>query len=232
VPANVSCDPQLPSLGSDLSRGRGGPKKTSNEGNVSTHQEKIRWVGGCDAAYARKTGQLFAAVVVLDIETMETIESVLSKGKEHYPYIPGLLSFRELPVILKALGKIHHVPEVFILDGQGIAHPQGLGLASHLGVLIDLPTVGCAKSKLVGDYRPFPREKGAYEYLYYKRKKVGAVVCTKDRVNPLYVSPGHRIDILSSVRLICRCCAGFRIPEPIRRAHTLATLTRDREARD
>ena len=192
-------------------------------------KKKLRWVGGCDVAYTKKTGQLFAAVIVLDIETMETTEAVFAKGKERYPYIPGLLSFRELPVLLKALKKIHHLPEVFILDGQGIAHPQGLGLASHLGVLIDFPTVGCAKNRLVGDYQPFPKKKGTYEYLYFNGKKVGAVVCTKDQVNPLYVSPGHRIDILSSIRLVLRSCAGFRIPEPIRRAHILANSARGSE---
>ena len=204
-------------------------KELQTQAMVRPLGKKVRWVGGCDVAYTKKTGQLFAAVVVLDIEKMETVEAVCAKGEERYPYIPGLLSFRELPVLLKALKKIHHVPEIFILDGQGIAHPQGLGLASHLGVLIDLPTVGCAKSRLVGDYQPFSRKKGAYEYLYFKRKKVGAVVCTKDRVNPLYVSPGHRIDILSSIRVVLRSCAGFRIPEPIRRAHTLATLSRGNE---
>jgi deoxyribonuclease V len=190
-------------------------------------EKKVRWVAGCDVAYTKKTSQLFAAVVVLDIEKMETTEAVFAKGEERYPYIPGLLSFRELPVLLKALKKVHHVPEVLILDGQGIAHPQGLGLASHLGVLIDIPTVGCAKSKLVGDYQPFSKNKGAYEYLYFRRNKVGAVVCTKDRVNPLYVSPGHRIDIRASIRVVLRSCAGFRIPEPLRRAHTLATSIRD-----
>ena len=189
--------------------------------------KKVRWVGGCDVAYTKKNRPIFfAGVVVLDIEKMETTEAVFAKGEERYPYIPGFLSFRELPVLLKALKKIRHVPEVFIFDGQGIAHPQGLGLASHLGVLIDLPTVGCAKSKLVGDYQAFPPKRGAYEYLYFKRKKVGAEVCTKDRIKPLYVSPGHRIDILSGIRVVLLSCAEFRISEPIRRAHILATLAR------
>lgn len=190
----------------------------------------VRFIGGCDVSYSKKSQRLFAAVVILDIESMEVAEGAFETGEGGFPYIPGLLSFREIPVLLKTLQKLKSKPDVFILDGQGIAHPQGLGLASHLGILIDLPTVGCAKSKLVGEYKPFPKRRGRATYLYFNRKKVGAVVCTKDEVNPVFVSPGHRIDIPSSIKVILKSCKGFRLPEPIRKAHSLANRLRENDA--
>jgi len=189
-------------------------------------EKRVRFVGGADVSYEKKSHRLFGAVVIIDIKKMETIEAVTEQGKENFPYLPGLLSFREVPILLRTLKKLRYVPDVFILDGQGIAHPRGLGLASHFGLLIDLPTVGCAKSKLAGEYRPFPKERGKYSYLFLKGKRVGAVVCTKDGTKPVFVSPGHRIDIVSSITVILKSCHGYRLPEPIRKAHSLATCRR------
>ena len=191
--------------------------------------KSIRFVGGADVSYSKKSHCLFAAIVILDIEKMEIIETVSEQGEENLPYIPGLLSFREIPILLEALKKLQHIPDLFILDGQGIAHPQGLGLASHFGLLVDLPTVGCAKSKLVGEYKPFQKRRGKYSYLYLKGKRVGAVVCTKDGINPVFVSPGHKMDILSSINVILKSCQGYRLPEPVRKAHSRATSLRTNE---
>lgn len=188
-----------------------------------------RRVGGVDVSYCVKSRRLFGGVVVMDMQRGEIIEAISQVGKETFPYIPGLLSFRELPIILEGLRKLRHWPEVFLVDGQGIAHPRGFGIASHLGVLLDLPTVGCAKSKLVGDYTRLVKKRGRYQYLYFNRKKVGAVVCTRDKVNPVYVSPGHRSDILSSIKLVLDCCKNFRIPEPLRCAHILSNKIRNQE---
>jgi deoxyribonuclease V len=201
-------------------------------GLILTPLEKtVRFVGGADVSYAKKErSHLFGAIVVIDIEKMEVIEAVTEEGEADFRYIPGLLSFREIPVLLKALERIRRVPEVFVLDGQGIAHPRGLGLASHFGLLTDVPSIGCAKSRLVGKHKLGPKRRGAFSYLYFHERKVGAAVCTKDKTNPVFVSPGHRVDIASSINVILSSCHGYRLPEPIRQAHALATSCRVKEA--
>ena len=191
--------------------------------------KKARLVGGADVSYAKEHNQLYGAIVVMDIKRMEIIEEVIEEGEAGFPYIPGLLSFREIPVLLKTASKIRRVPDVFVLDGQGIAHPQGLGLAAHFGLLTDLPSIGCAKSRLVGEHRSVPKQRGAFAYLYLHRKRVGAVVCTRDKRNPVFVSPGHRVDIASSITVVLDCCSTYRLPEPIRRAHALANSFRRKE---
>jgi deoxyribonuclease V len=139
-----------------------------------------------------------------------------------FPYIPGLLSFREIPAIIPVLHALSVVPDLVIADGQGIAHARGLGLASHLGVLTGIPTIGCAKSKLIGSYEePGPR-KGDWEYLYLGDEVIGAVVRSRDNVKPLFVSIGHGITLHSAVYYILKCCITYRITEPIRYAHRLA----------
>jgi deoxyribonuclease V len=189
----------------------------------------VHLAGGIDVSYSTQSARLFAAVVIVDLKTMGVIEECTAEGEEEFKYIPGLLSFREIPILLKAITSLQCIPDVFILDGQGIAHPHGLGLASHFGLWIDVPTVGCAKSKLVGEYIPFAKRRGTYSGLCLKGKTVGAVVCTKDGINPVFVSPGNRSDIESSIEVVLKSCRGYKLPEPIRKAHALATSLRDRE---
>jgi deoxyribonuclease V len=154
---------------------------------------------------------------------METLDVATATGRTSFPYIPGLLTFREGPILLKAFQKLEMKPDVMIFDAQGIAHPRGLGLASHMGICLDLPSIGCAKTPLFGKFTMPGRRKGNFEWIRVEEKKVGAALRTRDGVNPLFVSPGHRLDLRTSIQIVLACCRGFRIPEPLRLAHQLST---------
>ncbi len=133
--------------------------------------------------------------------------------------IPNLLSFRESPILLKAITKIKSEPDVIILDAQGIAHPRGIGLASHIGLLLDKPSIGCAKTRLIGEYDEVGEEAGNYTLLKTKEKTIGAVLRTRKKVKPVFISPGHKIDLDTSIDLVLKSCRGYRLPEPTRQAH-------------
>jgi deoxyribonuclease V len=190
---------------------------------------EIKTIGGGDVAYSKSEDLLFGAIVVLSFPDMEILDTATSDGKIPFPYVPTLLSFREGPILIKTFQKLKIRPDVMIYDGQGIAHPRGMGLASHMGLWLDLPSIGCAKTPLLGEFIPPRPSRGGFEWIRREGKKVGAVLRTKERVKPLFVSPGHRIDLLTSIHLILESCRGFRIPEPLRRAHQLSLLLR-REA--
>ena len=187
---------------------------------------KIKTIGGGDVAYSEKGNLLFGAIVVLSFPYMEILDTATSDGKVPFPYIPTLLSFREGLILTKIFQKLKVKPDVMIYDGQGIAHPRGMGLASHMGLWFDLPSIGCAKTPLLGKFTPPRPSRGSFEWIRRQGKRVGAVVRTKENVNPLFVSPGHRIDLLTSIRLVLESCRGFRIPEPLRRAHHASLLVR------
>ncbi|MBN1882908.1 MAG: endonuclease V [Deltaproteobacteria bacterium] len=177
-------------------------------------------VAGADVSYNRGDDVFFASVVVMDLHTGAIVEKVHHHGCVTFPYIPGLLTFREGPVVLGAFEKLTVTPDVVIFDGQGIAHPRGLGLAAHLGLILDLPSAGCAKSRLVGEHGPVGWEKGSITPLMYEEKKVGAVLRTRTGVKPVFVSPGHRLDCMGAVDLVLSAVGKYRLPEPIRHAHT------------
>ena len=139
-----------------------------------------------------------------------------------FPYVPGMLAFREGPVILEAVGKLKLRPDLLIVDGQGIAHPRRFGIASHIGLLLDIPTVGCAKTRLVGNYEPPLRSAGSTSFLTDAKETIGAVVRTRTGVKPVFVSIGHLIDLCDSIRVVLRSCRGYRLPEPLRRADHLS----------
>jgi len=183
---------------------------------------EVRTVGGGDAAYSNNGKLLFAAIVVLSFPEMEIIDTATADGNTRFPYIPGLLSFREGPILIKTFQKLKLKPDVMIFDSQGIAHPRGMGLASHVGLWLDLPSIGCAKTPLLGEFIFPGRLKGSFEWIRREGKKVGTVLRTRDNIKPLFVSPGHRIDFSTSNQLILKCCKGFRSPEPLRKAHQLA----------
>ena len=180
---------------------------------------KVDKIAGADVSYSKADDLLYAAVLVFSFPDLEIIEVQTSAEKVNFPYIPGLLSFREAPALLKVLKNIQEVPDVIIFDGQGIAHPRGLGLASHLGLFLDHPTIGCAKKRLVGDYENIGRNRGSTVLLKYKDKTVGAVVRTKTNVKPVFVSQGHKISLQQSIKLVLETARGFRLSEPVRRAH-------------
>jgi deoxyribonuclease V len=176
-------------------------------------------IAGIDVSFSRARNLVHAAVVVLDSESLQVIETESATQEPIFPYIPGLLSFREGPVVLEAYAKLSEDPDLLVFDGQGIAHPRGLGLASHLGVLLDKPSIGCAKSRLVGEFKEPKQKRGSMRTLSYQRKKVGVVLRTKDLTKPLFVSPGHRITIETAAKRVLEAGRGYRLPEPTRRAH-------------
>lgn len=164
-----------------------------------------------------------AAVVVLNFSDLTVLAIAYARRPTTFPYVPGLLSFREGPVILEAFEKLSIDPDVAIFDGQGIAHPRRMGIARHVGLWLDLPTIGCAKSRLIGasDSPPLP-EKGAWTPLTHHGEVIGAVVRTRTNVKPVYISPGHRTDLATAINLTLCCCTRYRLPEPIRQAHRSA----------
>ena len=186
----------------------------------------IRIVAGADISCTRGDDRVYAAVVLLDAATMEVVEQACHSGRISFPYIPGLLSFREGPSLLRAFEKLRRRPDMVLFDGQGIAHPRGFGLAAHMGLILDFPSVGCAKTRLVGTFREPGERRGQSSPLVYNEKRIGAVVRTKDRVKPVFVSQGHRVSLDRAVKIVLRCTPRYRIPEPIRRAHLLVNKMR------
>ncbi len=183
---------------------------------------RIKTIGGGDVAYSKDGAYCFAAIAVLSFPDVEMLDRTTAVGKIPFPYIPGLLSFREGPVLIKAFQRLKLKPDVMIYDGQGIAHPRGMGLASHMGLWLGIPSIGCAKTPLLKRVTLPGPSKGSVEWIRWKGKKVGAVLRTRENVRPLFVSPGHRIDLRTSIQLILKSCKGYRVPEPLRRAHQLS----------
>jgi deoxyribonuclease V len=190
----------------------------------------VRRIAGADISYDRGSDRFFASVAVLSWPGLELVEEAHARGKSPMPYIPGLLSFREGPSILRAFAKLREPPDLILFDGQGLAHPRRFGVACHLGLLLDIPSIGCGKSRLVGVYDEPGRTRGCTSPLRYEGKTVGAVVRTRDDTKPIFVSPGHRIGIPAAVRWVLRCGGGYRQPEPTRWAHRLANRERSRRA--
>ncbi len=185
----------------------------------------VELVAGIDVGFP-SPGNARGGVVVLRLPSLDVIEQVTVDSPVEFPYIPGLLSFREAPVILAALGRLRTKPDLLIIDGQGIAHPRRFGIASHIGVLTDTPSIGCAKSRLVGTYEPLGPLAGDQSTLYIGTEQIGTVVRTKQATKPLFISPGHRINFDTSVRLIQSCVTRYRLPEPTRLAHNHVSLKR------
>lgn len=184
-------------------------------------------IAGVDACF---TGSIVvAAASLFTYPGLEHLEDAVGKKRMHFPYIPGYLSFREGPAIIKALRKLKTQPDVVLFDGQGIAHPRGLGIAAHVGVVLDIPAVGCAKSRLIGKFDDPGPCKGDWSPLYYQGREVGAVLRTRDRVRPLFISPGHRVDLKTSIDIVMHAVSSYRLPEPIRRADHLSRLVAQKE---
>jgi deoxyribonuclease V len=182
----------------------------------------IRRVAGADIAVSKPAGIGVGAVVVFEFPSLEIVEERVARVALSFPYIPGLLSFREIPVLVECLRKVRVSFDVMLCDGQGIAHPRGFGLASHLGYLLRKPTIGCAKSLLVGESGDPGPHRGDFSPLWHKGRKVGNVLRTQDGVKPVYVSPGHLVDHASSRRIVLACATRYRIPEPTRQADRVA----------
>ena len=181
-----------------------------------------RLVGGADASYDRVDQRIYGALTVFTYPGLTLVEEAALDGPCPFPYIPGLLSFREAPIIVEIWKKLAHAPDVLLVDGQGIAHPRGLGIAAHLGLLLDVPTIGVAKSKLVGEGEEPGKEAGAAAPLFWQGEVVGFILRTRRDIRPLFVSPGHRVSLADCREIALGCVRGYRLPEPLRRADCLS----------
>ena len=186
---------------------------------VGTYVHDIRYIAGADISVAHATPTVYAGVVVLDYETLAVVERQSIVTTTDFPYIPGLLSFREAPALLQVFAQLDITPDVVVFDGQGIAHPRGLGIASHMGLLLDISAIGCAKSRLTGRYEEPPLTRGTHTPLYgVHGEPIGAVLRTKDRTRPVFVSVGHKVALSQALEILLHCHRGYRIPEPTRLA--------------
>lgn len=232
-------------------------KKLARKITLKSQNRQIRNIASCDVSYSKTNNKVYAVVCLfapLDNKPLttstpwDTTESTNSRAKyltrftypeleiieiahhiglSKFPYIPGLLSFRELPSLLKCFGKLKNKTHLILCDGQGIAHPRKMGIATHLGILMDIPTIGCAKSHLCGDFKEPCKSKGSYSLIWDKSKKpIGACLRTRTDVKPVFVSPGYKISIKHSVDMVLNCTKNFRIPEPLRSAHHLTQKLR------
>lgn len=181
-----------------------------------------RFIAGVDISAGKRGGTATAAAVVLQYPDLSLVETKIARGKLNFPYIPGLLSFRESPLTLAACEKLTIVPDLILVDGQGIAHPRRLGLAAHLGLWLNTPTIGCAKSLLCGSHEAPGIEPGSYAEITDRGEIIGAVLRTKRGVKPVYVSIGHKVDLNTAIYWVMNCCHGYRLPEPTRLAHQAA----------
>jgi deoxyribonuclease V len=182
----------------------------------------IRYIGGADVSMNLFARDGFAGFVTLSYPDLALVDHSVVKDRIGFPYIPGLLSFREIPMLLKAWEKLETKPDVIVVDGVGIAHPRRLGIAAHLGLLLGVPTIGCAKSVLTGEYKEPADEPGSFSYMYDKFNKkeiIGVALRTKRNVKPVFISPGHLITLQESIEIIKRCVIKHRLPEPTRLAH-------------
>ncbi len=181
-----------------------------------------RFIAGVDISVEKAKGVATGVVVVLSYPGLRVVETKVVQGSLEFPYIPGLLSFRESPLTLAACGKLSIMPDLVLVDGQGVAHPRRFGLASHLGLFLDIPTIGCAKSLLCGSHEMPGVEPGSYTEIVDRGEIIGVALRTRRGVKPVYVSIGHKIDLAGAIHWVMECCHGYRLPEPTRLAHLAA----------
>jgi deoxyribonuclease V len=183
----------------------------------------VRRVAGIDTGFEDGGHTIRAAIAILSFPELELLTEWVNRRPTTFPYVPGLLSFRELPVVVEALAQLAEMPDLILYDGHGYAHPRRLGIASHLGVLLDLPTIGVAKKRLIGKHAVLADTRGAWEALIDHEETIGAVLRTRVSVKPVYVSTGHRVSLGSAIRFVLDCTTRFRLPETTRHAHRLAS---------
>lgn len=198
-------------------------EKLKGQVSLCPLRKKPKIVAGLDCSLDKHRGLIFAAAVVFSFPELKLIETATAQLPLTFPYVPGLLSFREIPVCLEAVKKVQQTVDLWLIDGQGIAHPRRLGLASHLGLFLNTPTIGCAKSRLIGTYDEPGAHKGDFTWLYDKDEKIGAVLRTRDNVKPLFISPGYLCSFEDAIDLTLACTTQYRLPEPTRIAHQTVT---------
>jgi deoxyribonuclease V len=217
----------IPLWDGDVAKARRLQQELATQVRLEDDHPPLRHIAGVDVGFEDGGLVTRAAAVLLDAQTLMPLEEVVARLPTRMPYIPGLLSFRELPAVLQALGELSKTPDLVFVDGHGIAHPRGLGIAAHLGVVTNLPTIGVAKSILVGTHGELGPHRGDGVPLRYHDEVIGYVLRSKDKVRPLIISPGHRISMDAAPDLVLACCTKYRLPEPTRLADRLASR-RDR----
>jgi deoxyribonuclease V len=201
-------------------------KRLREQVRIAPLAREIKTIAGADISFNKFEPTVYAGIVVLSYPELEVVEESGVVSETRFPYVPGLLSFRETPSVLEAWSQLKTEPDALMLDGQGLAHPRRVGIACHVGLLIERPTLGCAKSVLVGRFEEPPAERGAWSEMVDKGEVVGAALRTKRNVQPIFVSPGHLIDLEGAVDLTLGSDGGYRQPEPTRRAHLLVNALR------
>lgn len=207
-------------------------KELRNQINLEPLTKPIQTIAGADISFNKYEETVYAGIIVLSFPALQEVAKATVISKTSFPYIPGLLSFREIPSLLKAWNLLKVKPDLMVLDGQGIAHPRRLGIATHFGLVTDTPAMGCAKSLLTGKFEALPEAAGSQSLIYDGGEVIGAALRTKTKVNPVFISPGHRINLNQSLEIIKQCVAGYRIPEPTRKAHLLVNQVRTQNLGD
>jgi len=217
---------KLHSWNLSYSQARECQKNLASKVQFTPLKKQPKLIAGIDCAFSKDGKKIIAAVVVLKLPDFVSVETTSALRKVTFPYIPGLLSFREAPVCIAAVEKLKAEPDVFVIDGQGIAHPRRLGLAAHLGLFFDKPTIGCAKSRLTGYFEDLPLKKSAYSLLKDKDEVIGAVVRTRTNVKPVFISVGNKCRLDDAIKITLDCTTKYRLPEPTRLAHQLVSKLR------
>lgn len=197
-------------------------KEMRSQLRIANDFGEIKILAGVDVSYDLKENTSRAVIVTMRLEDLKPLQTIVTDAPTTFPYIPGLLSFREIPVILQALQQLKAEPDLLMVDGQGIAHPRRLGIAAHLGVLTDIPSIGVAKSRLTGTYREPGQASGSQSPLLDKGERIGTVLRSKPKTNVLFISPGHKVDQETAVTLTLQCLRGYRLPEPTRIADKIS----------
>ncbi|RMI15266.1 MAG: deoxyribonuclease V [Calditrichaeota bacterium] len=193
--------------------------------------DQIRMIAAADISFSRGSSRLFGAVLLFSFPALQLLATHCDEAQIDFPYMPGFLSFREVPVLVNIFRRLPDSVDVILCDGQGIAHPRRFGLAAHLGVVLDVPTIGCAKSRLIGTYREPASVKGAWSDLWDGPERIGVVLRTREGVKPVFVSPGHKMTIDTAREIVMRCVTRYRIPEPLRLAHQAVNRFREHQER-
>ena len=199
-------------------------ERLKNKVVTADRLDRVEYVAGTDVSYLPGTSRARAAWVVLQLPGLQLVDQATAEVQVHFPYVPGFLSFREIPPLMQAFSRLQLRPDLIVCDGQGIAHPRRFGLACHLGVLLDIPALGAAKSRLVGNYRMPQLERGSWSPLVWKDETIGAVLCTKKGIKPIFVSSGHRISQQRGIEMVLHLTGRYKLPETTRAAHALSKI--------
>ncbi len=201
-------------------------KEMRSKIDISPLPAEIRTIGGADISFNRFSDVFYAGIIILSYPSLNLIDRTTVVAKARFPYIPGLLGFRELPALLEAWNELKRKPDVLVVDGHGIAHPRRLGIAAHFGIVANTPTIGCAKSLLTGKFHEPAAERFAQSPLMDKNEQIGVVLRTKAKCKPVFISPGNKISMEQSLEIIKHCTGKYRLPEPTRNAHLLVNEIR------